>query len=137
MSTLTVRKEVVLPATPEEVWEAITLPEALRDWFGADVDWDVHPGAAGRFREDDGTVRQARVGQVDPGHHLAFTWWPEGREAEASRVDYDLEEVERGTRLVVTETPAGPPDAVASAAAWSWDCRVLWLSCRAGALVRA
>src|SRR3981081_4558495 len=106
MNTDTVRRRVCLPAPPDEVWEAITLPEALRDWFGAEVEWDVRPGGPGQFREEDGTVRQARVGQVDPGHHLAFTWWPEGREGEASRVDYDLEEVEWGTRLVVTETQA-------------------------------
>jgi uncharacterized protein YndB with AHSA1/START domain len=145
MSTDTVRREVVLPATPDEVWEAITLPEALRDWFGAEVDWDVRPGGPGQFREEDGTVREARVAHVDPGHHLAFTWWPEGREGEASRVDYDLEEVEWGTRLVVTETqartrPVAPVASMASASmasASAWDGRLLWLSLRAGALVPA
>ncbi len=141
MSTDTVRREVVLPATPDEVWEAITLPEALRDWFGAEVDWDVQPGAPGQFRVDDGTVREARVAQVDPGHHLAFTWWPEGREGEASRVDYDLEEVEWGTRLVVTETQARASGlamaSVAMASVAAWDVRLLWLSLRAGALVPA
>jgi uncharacterized protein YndB with AHSA1/START domain len=102
-----VRREIVLPAAPGQVWEAITSPEVLREWFGADVAWELTPGGAGRFQEDDGSAREARVGSVEPGRHLGFRWWPEGREDEASDVDFELSEDGDGTRLVVTETPAG------------------------------
>jgi uncharacterized protein YndB with AHSA1/START domain len=104
-----VRREIVLPAAPGEVWEAITSPEVLREWFGAEVAWELTPGGAGRFREEDGSAREARVDSVEPGRHLGFRWWPEGREDEASQVDYELSEDGDGTRLVVTETPTGAP----------------------------
>ncbi len=103
-----VRREIVLPAEPGQVWEAITSPEGLREWFGADVAWELTPGGAGHFTEDDGSAREARVGTVEPGRRLGFRWWPEGHEDEASDVDYELSEDGEGTRLVVTETPAVP-----------------------------
>jgi uncharacterized protein YndB with AHSA1/START domain len=103
-----VRREIVLPAPPGQVWEAITSPEVLREWFGADVEWELTPGGSGQFHEEGGSTREARVDTVEPGRHLGFRWWPEGREDEASDVQYELSEDGDGTRLVVTETPAAP-----------------------------
>ena len=103
-----VRREIVLPAPPGQVWEAITSPEELREWFGADVAWELTPGGSGQFHEEDGSTREARVDTIEPGRHLGFRWWPEGREDEASDVHYELSEDGDGTRLVVTETPAAP-----------------------------
>ena len=33
-----IRREIVLPARREDVWEALTDPERLADWFANDVD---------------------------------------------------------------------------------------------------
>ena len=87
-------REVVFPAPPEEVWEALTEPERLEEWFANDVELDVRPGGAGVFRWDDGEV--------------AFT----------------LEEVPEGTRLLVRETAPVPEwstalELRASALAWT------------------
>ena len=152
-----VRKEIVLPAPPGQVWEAITSPEVLREWFGAEVAWELTPGGGGRFEEDDGSAREARVGTVEPGRHLGFRWWPEGNEDEASDVDYELSEDGDGTRLVVTETPAGAALAGtasvlrtssdqtrfqnAAAGGWSdWDTRLFrvwaWASAATPAVTR-
>ncbi len=141
-----VRREVDLPVSPTELWEALTSPEALREWFGADVAWELTEGGLGRFVDDDGTQREARVATVDPGHHLGFRWWPAGREDEASDVAYELVEHDDGTRLVVTESRPAAPGAQASAgsatsalACSPWDWRVMSLWCRAaraGAVVR-
>jgi uncharacterized protein YndB with AHSA1/START domain len=110
----TVRREIVLPASPDHVWEAITSPEVLREWFGAEVAWELTPGGSGSFHGDDGSRRRGRVGSVEPGRHLGFRWWPEGHEDEASDVDYDLSEEDDGTRLVVTESPAGASEVTVS-----------------------
>jgi uncharacterized protein YndB with AHSA1/START domain len=137
----TVRRELVLPVSAEELWDALTAPEAVRDWFGADVAWDLTPGGYGRFQEDDGSLREARVDTVDRGRRLAFRWWPAGREDEASDVDYVLVEEDAGTRLVVTESrPGSGPDAAVPTTAqlradatWSvWDHRMVGLWCRSG-----
>ena len=52
-----IEREIVFPASPEEVWEALTDPERLEEWFANDVELDPRPGGEGTFRwDDDGQV---------------------------------------------------------------------------------
>src|SRR5439155_475069 len=57
-----IRREIVLPAPREEVWEALTEPERLADWFANDVDLDLRPrgGAGSREAPGDAGGRGAR-----------------------------------------------------------------------------
>ena len=71
-----VRREIVLDAPLEEVWEALTDPAQLEEWFA---------------------VPDVAVEEVEPGRRVAY-------ELEESRVAIELEEVEEGTRVLVTET---------------------------------
>ena len=41
-----IRREIVLPAPREEVWDALTDAERLEEWFANDVSVDLHPAAA-------------------------------------------------------------------------------------------
>ena len=100
-----VKREVVLPAERDEVWSALTDPERLQEWFANDVELDLEPGGEGIFRWDDGDERQATVEDVDPGRRISFTW-DESHVAE-SHVAIELDEVEGGTSVVVTETLTG------------------------------
>lgn len=95
-----VTREIVLPAECDEVWSALTESERLEEWFANDVELDAVPGGEGVFRWDDGEERHARVEEVEPGRRFAFTW-------DDSRVAIELEPVEAGTRVVVTETLRG------------------------------
>jgi uncharacterized protein YndB with AHSA1/START domain len=72
-----VRREVDLPAEPEEVWDAVTSPERLEEWFANDVELDATPGGDGVFRWDSGEVRRATVEEVVDGSTLVFRWWDE------------------------------------------------------------
>jgi uncharacterized protein YndB with AHSA1/START domain len=99
-------RQIVIPASAEQLWDALTEPALLADWFGAEVQWDLRPGGRARFVGEDGTVRGGVVDDVRPGRHLRFRWWPEdGDDAGASQVSYDLEPEEDGTRLTITERP--------------------------------
>lgn len=92
-----VKREIVLPSELDEVWSALTEPERLEEWFANDVELDPAPGGAGVFRWDDGEERLAIVEEVVPRRRFAFTW-------DESHVAIELEEVDGGTRVVVTET---------------------------------
>jgi uncharacterized protein YndB with AHSA1/START domain len=102
-----VTREIVLPAGPQEVWEAVTDPARLEAWFANDVDLELRPGGAGRFRWDDGDTRIAVVEEVEERRRFAFRWEEEDGAAPA-RVELELQEDEDGTRVVVTETPLAP-----------------------------
>lgn len=102
-----VERTVILDAEPAEVWAALTDPHQLSSWFGALVDLDVRPGGTGRFVTDDGEVRDAVVVAVDAPRHVTFQWWPVSGVRlggpSTTRVSFDLEAVESGTRLTVVE----------------------------------
>jgi uncharacterized protein YndB with AHSA1/START domain len=106
-----IERELDLPAPPDEVWTALTDPEELTRWFGAEVWGDLEPGGTAVFREDDGTVRRAVVEEADAPHRLTFRWWPEGGDDWPSRVEYELMEVPGGTRLRVVERLLAPTGA--------------------------
>ena len=61
-----IRKEIVLPAPRDEVWDALTDPERLEDWFANDVELDLRPGGGASFRWSNGEERHATVTEVEP-----------------------------------------------------------------------
>ncbi len=93
-----VTREIVFPAPPDEVWEALTDPDQLEEWFANDVELDAQEGGEGVFRWDNGEERHATVVEAAPGERLVLDWDDEGT------VELTLEEVEEGTRLLVRET---------------------------------
>jgi len=93
-----IRREIVLPAPREDVWEALTEPERLADWFANDVDLDLWPGGDASFRWSNGEERHATVTEVEPERRLAFEWDDEGE------VEFTLDDDADGTRLTVVES---------------------------------
>jgi uncharacterized protein YndB with AHSA1/START domain len=93
-----IEREIVLPAPREEVWEALTDEERLREWFANDVELDPRPGGRGVFRWDDGEERRAAVEAVEPEELLVLRWEDDGL------VELRLEDAPAGTRVLVRET---------------------------------
>src|SRR2546430_14405491 len=69
-----VRREIVFPTEPSEVWEALTEPERLEDWFATEVELEPRPGGRGTFRWGNGEERTAGVEEVDPERLLTPRW---------------------------------------------------------------
>jgi len=103
-----VRREVVLAATREEVWAALTRSEELSAWFGADVEIDPRPRGAVTAREADGSVRRGTVVAANAPWRLVVAWEPEPGGAEGSHVEFTLDDVVGGVRLTVIERPLTP-----------------------------
>ena len=93
-----IEREIVFPAPPDEVWEALTEPDRLEEWFATEVELDAQPGGAGVFRWGDGEERRAVVREAEPGERLVLDWDDDGATV------LELEEVDGGTRVHVTET---------------------------------
>lgn len=123
--TTEVRREILLPAAPDEVWSALTEPERLREWFANDVELDPRPGGVGTFRWDDGAERHAVIEVAETGRRLSFDW-SDGEAGEAGTVDFTIEEVADGTRLTVVET--APAGLQACAGEWAWALELLALA---------
>jgi uncharacterized protein YndB with AHSA1/START domain len=92
-----IEREIVFPASPAEVWEALTEPARLEEWFATEVELDARLGGEGVFRWGDGDERRAVVRELEPEERLVLDWEDDGQ------VVLELEEVEGGTVLHVTE----------------------------------
>jgi len=93
-----IERDIVFPASPGEVWEALTEPERLEEWFATEVSLDARPGGEAIFRWGDGDERRAVVRELEPEERLVLDWEDDGR------VVLELEEIDGGTRLHVVET---------------------------------
>jgi uncharacterized protein YndB with AHSA1/START domain len=105
-----VERTVVLPASIQEVWTAITTPHRLSEWFGGTVvELELRPGGRVVVQEN-ATTRRAVVQSVEPPRLLTFRWLPvqDGPGgyvwAPASTVELVLTEEADGTRLTVRES---------------------------------
>ena len=94
-----VERELVLPASPEQVWELITAPGFLAE----DVRLDLVPGGDAEFGDRSGWVEEALPPGADEPARLVFWWGADGEPA--TRVELTLEpEDEDATRLRVVES---------------------------------
>ena len=94
-----VEREMLFSEPPEEVWEALTEPERLEEWFATEVELDARPGGAGVFRWGDGEERRATVREIAAEERLVLDWEDDGGE-----VVLELEEVDGGTLLRIVES---------------------------------
>ena len=109
-----VEREIVVPEAPEEVWEALTEPERLEEWFASDVELDARPGGEGVFRWGDGDERRAVVREIEEAERLVLDW------DDGGWVAIELEPAVAGTLVRVVETaPDFAPALELRACAWT------------------
>jgi uncharacterized protein YndB with AHSA1/START domain len=86
-----VTREIVLPVPRERAWELVTEEAELREWLADEVEFEPEEGAPLRIDDREGVVEH-----VEHGERIEFSW-------EGSRVVWQLEDHDQGTRFVVTE----------------------------------
>ncbi len=97
-------------ATRERVWDALTNPEFMKQyWFGMTQECEWKPGAPWTMKFSDGRVADAgEVLEIDPPNRLVLKWRNEFRpelKAEGySRCVYELDEDGDVTRLTITHS---------------------------------
>jgi len=107
-----VTRDVVLPASRQDVWRALTSLELLAAWLGEVLELEPRAGGSVVVRVTDGSIRRGLVERVEPERELVFRWrrlagaGPSLEVGEATRVAFALEDEGSGTRLTVTEEPA-------------------------------
>ena len=109
-----VAREIVVPEEPSEVWESLTDPERLEEWFASECELDARPGGEGIFRWGDGDERHAVVRELAEAERLVLDW------DEGGSVTIELQPVVDGTRVrVVESSPDFAPALELHAMAWT------------------
>ena len=93
-----VEREIVVPESPDEVWEALTEPERLEEWFATEAELDARPGGEGVFRWGDGEERRAVVREAEEARRLVLEW------EDGGEVVVELGPAAGGTVVRVVET---------------------------------
>ncbi len=93
-----IERKILVPEEAEEVWESLTDPERLEEWFATDVELDARPGGEGVFRWGDGDERRAVVRELEEAERLVLDW------DDGGSVAIELETSEAGTLVRVVET---------------------------------
>jgi uncharacterized protein YndB with AHSA1/START domain len=108
-----VEREIVVPESPAEVWEALTESERLEEWFASEVELDPRPGGEGVFRWGDGDERHAVVRELEEEERLVLDW------DDGGSVAVELQPVVEGTLVrVVESSPDVAPALELRAFAW-------------------
>ena len=112
METETIEREVYVEASPEIVFDVVSSPDHLKNWWPDDADYEPTPGSAGKIVFGDpsagGGVAGFTVVDASPPRLFSFRWThPVGESAAVGNsllVTFDLTPSGNGTLLRMTET---------------------------------
>lgn len=113
MEYASIEREIHIDASPEVVFEVVSQPEHIRQWWEAESDIQPTPGAAGELVWADGDNPRAHVSPVtvvvaEPPRLFSFRWTQPAGEAaldgNSLLVTFELVPSGSGTLLRLTET---------------------------------
>ncbi|MEU3274577.1 SRPBCC domain-containing protein [Saccharomonospora sp. NPDC006951] len=114
------RFERNLAHPPATVWQAITEPKHLSQWYPfAAVEWDFTVGGTLRFRDDEGNEVTAEITEIDPPKVFAFKEFDE--ETGVHLLRFELTGDARGCVLRFTHSFAD--------STWAAQTETGWLHC--------
>jgi uncharacterized protein YndB with AHSA1/START domain len=108
----TLEREIYVEASPEIVFDVVSSPEHIKEWWPDDARYEPTPGATGEVvfgdRDAGGSVVAFTVVDVRPPRTFSFRWTNPADEVAAVGnsllVTFDLTPSGRGTLLKMTET---------------------------------
>ncbi|MCF3108736.1 SRPBCC domain-containing protein [Niabella sp. CC-SYL272] len=132
LNTTTVRKEVVLDASSDRVWRALTDKDQMKEWYFTLTDFKPEVGFefsfSGTGSKGDEYVHLCRVTQAIPGKLLQYTWTYKTY-AGTSLVTFELTPEGNKTRLRLTHEglesfAQNGPDFLASSFNQGWSALI-------------
>lgn len=107
MEKLTVERSILIKATPEAVWDAITDPKHLERWYAPGCAWEIpalQPGATIKFHNTDTDIQLASIEVLEPLKQLTLRWQLDPAHPGITLVNSFLLEEENGnTRVAVSQ----------------------------------
>lgn len=109
----TIEREIRIEASPGTVFEVITSPEHLKEWWPDEAAFEPVPGATGELVFGDRASGDAQIPQLTvldavPSRLFSFRWihpaGEEAREGNSLHVTFELTPSDGGTVLRMTET---------------------------------
>jgi uncharacterized protein YndB with AHSA1/START domain len=123
-----IERELHVAAPIERVWQVITDPAYVAQWFGSTAEIDLRPGGDAVFGWTDHGNAPARVERVEPPHVFSFRWMrehdvPFDSAGYSTLVEFTLAPDGAGTRLRLVESGLTRPGHQADNSA-GWDAEL-------------
>lgn len=104
-----IKHELVVNASIETVWAALTSAAELSKWFGDSAEIDLKPGGSASFGWSEyNAVVKAIVETVERPHRFAFRWAAQEAveldETNSTVVEFELSPSDEGTLVRMTES---------------------------------
>jgi len=106
-----IERDVHIDAAPEVVFEVVSRPEHIREWWPDDARFEPLAGAPGELSWSDAETGETMtvaftVVEVDPPTRFSFRWCfaAPDRRGDSLLVTFDLVPAGKGTRVRMTET---------------------------------
>lgn len=108
-----IEREIHIEAPPEVVYDVISSPEHMQEWWPEEAEFEAVPGSTGFVAWGDRSTQEAKVVpltvmEADPPRRFSFRWvHDEGEAATAANsilVTFDLTPSPGGTLLRFTES---------------------------------
>jgi uncharacterized protein YndB with AHSA1/START domain len=113
MEYASIEREIHVEATPDVVYEVISTPQHLQEWWPDEAELEPVPGSTGLISFGDRSTPDAKVQaltvvEADPPRRFSFRWVYDEQEAATSAnsllVTFELVPAGEGTLLRFTET---------------------------------
>ncbi|HET7466613.1 MAG TPA: SRPBCC domain-containing protein [Candidatus Dormibacteraeota bacterium] len=100
-----IEREVLIEAPIDDVWQIVTEPEHITQWFAKECELDRH---SGRLTFESGQTFYLHVVAFEPPHRFAYRWLHEqgtqARKENSMLVEFTLQAEDGRTRLRVVES---------------------------------
>ena len=103
-----IEREISIQAPIATVWEVITQPEYISQWFGSQADIDLRPGGKGKLSWGEDFEAPLEIVEVVKPHLFSFLWVAPDEETKPTQqqtlVEFRLTEDGAQTKVCLTES---------------------------------
>lgn len=107
METVAVERSVLIEAPRPRVWQAITDPTQLEQWYAPGCAWeipDLQEGATVKFHNTDTDIQLATIEALDPLKEFTLRWQLDPAHPGITLLNsFLLEEADGSTRVTVSQ----------------------------------
>lgn len=108
MDYASIERKIHVDATPETVYEVVSRPEHIKEWWGPETDLAPTPGSSSELVWGDSKRVPITVVAADPPRVFTFRWTHPAEDEPVTGnsllVTFELVQAGKGTLLTMTET---------------------------------
>jgi uncharacterized protein YndB with AHSA1/START domain len=114
-STEAIKRQLTIESSQDKVWQALTDPKKLSQWFGQSAEFKLEPKSIGHFGWDNHGTFAMRIEKVLPKSYFSWRWMAKKdrpfNKDQSTLVEWKLKPLEPNkTELIMKESGFKSPE---------------------------